>query len=199
MAEVKLSGEDGLVYYNAEDSIEGAAHVAGTVTIDLTGHDFAVGERIAIAGVVGMTDLNAHFTIDAVLTNSIDVTLTTAQTYVSGGTVRRIIEITAWNIITEGDVCDVTDSGDSTWKEFIPAGFVAFTGGCEGLIATGTKQPAKGSSFTFRLMMDATRYVGGTFMLTSESNTLMVVSPEAVKIAFAFQGTGTLTPVNAGA
>lgn len=200
MAEVKLSGEDGLVYYDAEDSIEGASHTTGTVTITLTDHDFVAGERIAISAVVGMTDLNDHFTIIAVVAaTSIDVTLTTAQSYTSGGKVRRIVEVTLWDITAEAELIEVTDSGSTGGdKEFIESGYIAFSGSIEGLIYTSLVLPVKGALFTFKLSIDATRWFTGSFLLTSESDTLAVVDPEAIKITFAFQGLGTLTPVNAG-
>lgn len=200
MAEVKLSGEDGLAYYDAEDSIEGASHTTGTVTIDLTGHDFVVNERIAIAEVVGMTDLNTHFTVAAIVAGvSIDVTLTTAQSYTSGGKVRRIIEVSLWEILAEEEMIEVTDSGSTGGdKEFLESGYTAFSGSIEGLIYSSLVLPAKGSLFTFKLTMDATRWFTGSFLLTSEADTLAVVDPEAVKITFTFQGLGTLTPVNAG-
>jgi hypothetical protein len=55
-----------------------------TVTTDQD-HGFVVGDTVTITGVTGMTDLNTSHAITAVTRNTFGVTLTTSQTYSSGG------------------------------------------------------------------------------------------------------------------
>lgn len=198
MAEVKLSGVNGRVFYDASDAIEGATAGETTVVIDLTGHIYVVGDYVNIIGVVGMTDLNADFIITAVATNTITVTLTTEQEWVSDGTVRKIIRVTLWNVIADAEVLETTDSGDSN-KTFLPSGYVAFTGNFEGFLIQDAVQPVKGSILTFKFEIDSTRYISGSFFLTSESDNLVIVNGEAVKVAYTFQGDSTLSQANAAA
>ena len=66
--------------------------IAGRVRITVsTTTGFVVGDDVFIQNVIGMTDLNAEFVIDAVPSSTeIDVVLATAQTYISGGIIVEI-------------------------------------------------------------------------------------------------------------
>lgn len=69
-------------------TISNAVHSTGVITVTVnTTYGLRAGEQITIAAVVGMTDLNGTFNI-AEVTNSttLKINLTTAQTYISGGT-----------------------------------------------------------------------------------------------------------------
>jgi hypothetical protein len=69
-------------------AITGVTTTATTVTVETDSvYGLRVGERIAFAGVLGMTDLNAEFAIQAIDTaaKKITVALATEQTYVVGG------------------------------------------------------------------------------------------------------------------
>lgn len=74
-------------------TVSAAATVSsGIVEVTLnTARGLAVYEEITFAGVTGMTDLNATFTLAAVdlVTNKVKVALATAQTYTAGGTWTR--------------------------------------------------------------------------------------------------------------
>ena len=72
-------------------SISNATHASGWVTVTATAkHGLKKGHRINLTGVVGMTDLNADWTVFDVPSNTtFRITLTTAQTYTSGGTWQR--------------------------------------------------------------------------------------------------------------
>lgn len=59
----------------------------GMVRVSLdTSVGLTVGEELAFANVLGMTDLNARFAIQAIGSGTVDILLTTTQTYASGGT-----------------------------------------------------------------------------------------------------------------
>lgn len=81
-------------------SITGATHAAGVVTVSMSGNTFLrAGEQVTIASVVGMTDLNGVWTVlGTPAANQFTVTLTTAQTYSSGGTWTRV---NAWGACTK--------------------------------------------------------------------------------------------------
>lgn len=117
-------------------------------------------------------------------------------TYGAGPTT---IKITAWSLVIDGEVLDVTDSGDTTWKEFLPGGYTSWAGSFEGFVETGDAggQTIGAAAGNLTLLMDATRKWAGTAILTQQSTGLTVVGGEAVKVAYTFQGTGTLTPTNA--
>jgi hypothetical protein len=91
-------------------SVTAATHSAGTVTITIGPHFNRAGDAVSITGVVGMTDLNGTWTIASVPSSTqIAITLTTAQTYTSGGTWARV---NAWGTCnkrlyrTAGNIAD---------------------------------------------------------------------------------------------
>lgn len=62
--------------------------VAGDTTVTVTTeeeHGFTTGDSVVISGVAGMTDLNSTFAVTVVDFWNFTVTLTTTQTYTSGG------------------------------------------------------------------------------------------------------------------
>lgn len=71
--------------------INDATHSGGYVTVTTTAaHWLQAGHKITVAAVVGMTDLNATWTVyDVPSTTTFRVALTTAQSYTSGGTWTR--------------------------------------------------------------------------------------------------------------
>ena len=73
-------------------TVSAATYALGVVTVTLnTVYGLRANEQITLSGVAGMTDLNSTFRINSILTaaNQIKVTLTTAQTYTSGGSWAR--------------------------------------------------------------------------------------------------------------
>jgi uncharacterized ion transporter superfamily protein YfcC len=77
---------------NAAPKTITAATGTTTITITAAGHGLAIGDYGVITGVVGMTVLNTTHKVASVTTNTFTVVLpaATAQTYTSGGTVRRL-------------------------------------------------------------------------------------------------------------
>ena len=120
----KESGVDGRCLWGDTATITDASHDAGTVTVTATAHGFSANDRVQIESVVGMTDLNDTFNIVATPTaDTFTVSLTTAQSYTSGGTARRRMEIFEWHLEVTTGIIDVTDSSSSSWKEKLPSGW----------------------------------------------------------------------------
>ncbi len=73
-------------------TITAATHASGVVTLTAdTTRGLRAGERVTHAAVAGMTDLNGTLTVASVVdTTHYTVSLTTAQTYTSGGTWARV-------------------------------------------------------------------------------------------------------------
>ena len=67
-------------------NITGATYASGAVTVTANGHGFQTGNTVIISGVTGMPDLHGTWIISTITTNTFNVTLTTANTYTSGGT-----------------------------------------------------------------------------------------------------------------
>ncbi len=66
--------------------IGNAVYSAGTVTITSPGHGYSAGDSLLIENVLGMTDLNGYQIIANVIdVDTYTITLTTTQTYTSGG------------------------------------------------------------------------------------------------------------------
>ena len=189
----KISGKDGEVIIGSSDSIEGVTNNTGDIDIDLTGHSFEANQIVKISGVVGMTDLNAIFVINSVETNSINVTLSTAQSYTSGGTVIQTIPVTDWELDSEEDAVDTTDSGNSGWATTEPKGITRFSGRMTGFIYDGGQKPIAGDAVSLKLYMDTDSYFSGTGNLTRRGVRLSVPASEFVTQEYEFTGTGTLS------
>lgn len=73
-------------------AISGATHASGVVTVTTASTKYLrTGEEVTISSVAGMTDLNGTHTITEVTdATHFKVTLSTAQTYTSGGTWTRV-------------------------------------------------------------------------------------------------------------
>ena len=74
-------------------ALSAASHAGGTVTVTHGSHSgqIVTGDDVWFVDVEGMTDLNGHFLNVTVNSNTeMEVTLTTAQTYTTGGQVREI-------------------------------------------------------------------------------------------------------------
>lgn len=189
----KKSGSSGKCRFGATATITDANHSGGTVTVDATAHGFAVGDRVEITGVVGMTDLNAIHVVTGVNTNDFDVTLTTAQSYTSGGSARRILAITEWSLEVSGGVIDVTDSSSSTWREKIPNGLKEVRGTMTGFLLDGVISPTKGETIALKLDADGDNYWAIDAIISNEGVSLDVPGDSAVVRTHTFEGTGTLT------
>jgi len=193
----KVSGKSGLIRIGSAVNIGDANHSAGVVTVDTTAaHGLSARSRVIIESVVGMTDLNDHFSVATIPdTDSFTVALATAQGYTSGGTVQQIIEITNYSFTVEAPVIDTTDSesADSGYREKIPKGIKNFTGTIEGFLYTSTLKPTMGSELEAVLQTNGVDDYSGTIIITSDATTLDVPGEEAVKVSFNFEGTGELS------
>ena len=142
-----LTGISGLVKIGTALDILAATHNAGTVTIQTDGnHGKAAGDRIFIQGVVGMTDLNGYHTVaSSVDADEFTITLTTAQTYTSGGTVVRHVPVISWNANGGVEVIPASDSESGSWEENI-AGRKTWDIQFEGYAKEGASIPVEGDS-----------------------------------------------------
>jgi len=198
MSTTVYAGSAGNLFYNAAKTITDANHADGTVTIDFSAvHGMVAGDLIIIASVVGMTDINGLQKVASTPdTDTITITVTTEQSYTSGGTARNTMNITDWEANIETDAKNVTDSS-STYDENIPGGFIRASGSFSGFVLDGYKRPAVGSSYTLQLNYNATDYWSGTAIIISQNPALTVNSGEAVKITLNFVGTGQFAETNA--
>ena len=111
------------------------------------------------------------------------------------------IKVTNWKLDVKTETIDTTDSGDSTWKTFLPKGWKEWSGTFEGFQETGTADPAIGTVAAAVLAMSGTYvsptvYYSGSIIITSIGTTTAVTGTDAVKKSFAFQGTGAVTLTN---
>ena len=192
----KISGESGKCWYGSSKTISGAAYDTGVVTVTTTtAHGYSAKDQVTISGIVGMTDLNADFTIASAPTaTTFTVSLTTAQSYTSGGTVRRIQYITDWSLDTEAATQEITDSSSGGVREHQGNGFTGWSGTIAGFVEGEINTLVKGTSLSLRLdLSTGTEYYSGTAYITSEVNTLTVAGTDAVKVEYSFQGTDELT------
>ena len=190
---LKLKGNEGVILYGTTFNITGASHVAGTVTVTATGHTFLAKDRILIEDVIGMTDLNAHHSIVAVATNTFDVALTTEQSYTSGGTARRLVEVRGWIINIDTVLIEVTDSGDDGWKKYLSK-YENWYGIFRGLLRTSTLYPALMTEVSLKLIADSSNNWEGQALLDFENERVPIFEEDAVLFEFGFKGTSTLTP-----
>ena len=190
----KISGENGDCLYGASATIDGATHDTGIVTVSTTSaHGYSVGDLVDITGVVGMTDLNAKYVIDAVdTTTSFDVELTTAQSYTSGGTVRRAHYITSWTVDRVAEVQNITDSGSAGTGEFQGNGHTAWSGTIAGFVEGEINTLTKATELYLRLVLESGEYYYGQAIVAGEVNSLNVAGTEAVRVEYTYQGTDTL-------
>lgn len=190
----KYSGKNGYLLYNSAVNISDANHVTGVVTIDTaSAHGLTQNDLVFITGVVGMTDLNGYFKVATVSdADTFTVSLTTAQSYTSGGSVRNAMAITDWSGTIEGEIQDVTDSTSASagWEESIPNGWSRASGSISGFVLDGHNRPAMQTTMTLQLNYDSTDFWSGSVILTNQTIDLKVKGTDAVKVAYNFIGTG---------
>jgi hypothetical protein len=192
----KINGTDGEVLFGSAVNITGASGTT-TITVTASGHGLSAGDRIKIANVGGMTDLNGiHTVATASTTFTVVLSTATSQTYTTGGTVQKYMDMTKWDVEQTCGTQDVTDSGSSGWREKIPNGFADLKGSFEGFIVTGANFPTKGSSLTIRLNADSDTYWSGTGFITREGDSVSVGADNAVVMSLDFEGTGSWTVSN---
>jgi len=192
----KISGSDAYVIFGSAVSVFDASYASGVVTVTTTApHGKSVKDRVRIRGVVGMTDLNNSFTIETVPTSTtFTVSLTTAQSYTSGGSIYDTIDVTNWTLDLAADVIDVTDSSSvSNFREFIDNEFSSGTGTLDGFVYSGTNHLVEGTSLAAQFRMSDTEYYSGTGYITGDTTTTDVSGAEAVKITYNFTFSGAIS------
>lgn len=194
----KITGEDGNVIFGDAATITAATHVTGTVTITTSGeHGFEEGDGIFIDSVLGMTDLNGYHIITGLgneTGNQLEVSLTTAQEWVSGGAIMECIPVTNWSIEESRELIDVTDSSSASGtKTFIDSDWDVWSGSFEGFFQTGANPLIEGNSIEIVLKKADDNYYTGSAIITRTGVTVDVVGAEAVKKSYDFQGDGNLT------
>lgn len=190
----KISGKDGKAIVGTSVNIGGASGTTTIVVLEAQ-EGWAVGDRVLIEGVVGMTDINGEHTITAVNSSvSFTVVLPTAtsQTYTSGGSAVECVSITGWNLDLAGEVIKVTDSSNTTWDAYIASGWVGGSGTFEGFFEGNTKDLVIGTSYPVILRLGEDYYTL-TAEITGNSSTLDVPGAEAVKKSYTFTATSTIT------
>ena len=193
----KISGDNGKVYVRATGtSITAASHAAGTVTVTASGHGYVEGDFVDISGVVGMTDLNGIFGVSGVAGNDFDVTLTTAQSYTSGGTARQCVPVTNWELVRAEPVLDATDSSNAGWRQKVVKGIKNWTGSLTGLFYLDSKpQDLVGESFSTSLVMDDGRYFTGSCIFGEVVETVDIPGESLIAATYSIEGNGLISEV----
>ncbi len=104
--------------------------------------------------------------------------------------------IDKWSVTKKGAVANVTDSGSTTWEDFIASGFTSWTATFEGFLKSGVAKPTFHSSIAFVFTVATGVTMSGSGIITDEGTTLEVNGTNAVKVSFTVQGTGALTEAN---
>jgi len=191
----KHSGSNAKVEIGAATVITAASHNAGTVTVTAAGHGLSVGRSILMAGVVGMTDLNTYFVVDAINGNDFDVTLTTAQTYTSDGTVQQRIEVTNISFTESEAILEDTDSSNAGWKTHTAKGISKLSGTLTGFFDSGlVPETLVGESLSsVKIYTETGYYWSGTLLVGQVEQAVDVPGESLVQITYAFEGTGEWT------
>lgn len=114
------------------------------------------------------------------------------------------IDITAWSISKTTTPINGSDSGNAAagYEVFGVGKRVDWKGTFEGFMKAGTPQPTFNTVMAFVGVVDSVGIVGaiqasGNIVVTEVSTPVDVNNSENVKVAYSFQGTSTLTEVNA--
>ncbi len=105
-------------------------------------------------------------------------------------------DIEKWSVTKKGVVANVTDSGSSTWEDFIASGFQSWTFTFEGFLKSGVAKPTFHTSVALVFTVATGVTLTGNGIITDEGTTLEVNGTNAVKVSFSGQGTGALTEAN---
>jgi hypothetical protein len=191
----KLSGKDGYIKIGGAAEISSATYSGGYVTINtVAAHGKVAKDRVVIAGVVGMTDINGVWVVyDASDADTFRIVKTTAQSYSSGGIVTGYVRLTGWNLDKQIGLKDVSDNGSVGGKEFLADALYEVDGSFEMFIDSGVNMPVFGTEMSMALHEDNDSWSIGNGIITSEGVKLQVVGGDAVKVGYSFKGTGAWT------
>jgi predicted secreted protein len=191
-----LSGRLARVLFGAAKNISSATYDTGVVTINFSSaHLLNQYELVYIEDVEGMTDINGTFRVEtAPDADTITISKTTAQTYTTGGTAIKTMDVISFSTEINGEVIDVTSSSTSgNWKEFIPAGFSTATATIEGLFIEGADLPESQEEVTAILRLSDSQYYSGSGIVTGVSSNGTVTGTDAVSVSVSMQLTGEVS------
>ena len=191
-----VSGRLGRALFGSAATISDANHSTGTVTIDFTGaHGLNQYELVYIEDVVGMTDINGTFeVITAPDTDTITITKTTAQSYTSGGSARKTIDVISLSTDITCEVIKTTSSSTSGgFDTYIPAGFATATGTISGLFIEGADLLDVNEEITAEFRISDTQYYSGSGVVTSINVGSNVPGTDAVTVSVGVQLTGEVS------
>jgi hypothetical protein len=110
--------KDGGIITNTSTTITGATQ-ANPCVITAAAHGLSNGNSVVISGVGGMTELNnRHFTVANVTTDTFELSGVNSSTYTaftSGGTVKRILEVTTTYATADLNDLQVAQSADTLY------------------------------------------------------------------------------------
>ena len=192
----KKTGKNGQAFIGSAKTITDAVYSAGKVTITASVHGLSAGDMVLISSVEGMTDINGHFVIYSVTTNTFKIEVTTSQTYTSGGTAQKTLEITKWEEDQTDSIIDATDSASSGWREKINKGLKNSKGTLTGYFYdTNDPDALVGQEISLKLLRDAGDYWSGTAFIKSIGETLEVEGESIVSVTYEWEGSGEWTEI----
>jgi len=191
----KLSGKSGRIKIGSAITITGAVCTDGVVAVTAV-NTLSVGMFVLISGVVGMTDLNnsgkGHL-VTVASGSGFSVVLATAQTYTSGGTAKRIIPITEYNLNINGEVGDAVDSESGEWKERLAGKFKDWDFDYNGIDYSGAAMPPVNEELAVELDIDANNYYSGNAIFDNAKIGVKIEGAQNVSISGTAKGNGALT------
>jgi hypothetical protein len=191
-----IIGKEGKVKIGSAFNIEGISndteeHVI-SVTLDTALHGLATGDRVIITGVVGMTDLNGYHTVLDDADEIITISLTTAQSYTSGGTVQKHVPFTDMTINEEIGEIDVSDSESGVYSDFIAGKRISVDGTITGYMREGVKPLDKGTELSFKIEADANSYWEVTAFVRALQSMVPIKEDGVAQHTYTIRGTGEL-------
>jgi len=193
-----LSGRSGRIKLGSAITITGATHAAGIITVTAA-NSLVAGMFVLISGVVGMTDLNnggkGHIVIEANAT-TFKVEKTTSQTYTSGGTAKRIIPITKWDLDVKSQSGEATTSESGEWKERLLTGFKEWSFSYEGIEFDGADQMIIQEMHDVELDIDENNYYSGSAVFETFKTGSKITDANAMAVSGTASGSGPLVKTN---
>lgn len=107
----------------------------------------------------------------------------------------QTLKITKWTLEINCDIINVTDSGCSGWKAFIPNGRNTWKGTFECLVETGNTGLSVSTFFaaTISLESASNHMWNGNAYIIRKNASLEVAGSEPTRVQYEFQGTGLLS------
>lgn len=197
----KLSGKSGRIKIGEAKAITGASGTT-TITITCVGHGLSAGMFVLISSVGGMTDANNNgkgWLVESAPTAdtfTIVPATATSQTYTTGGSARRIIPITEWNIKGNSEVGEANDSETGEWKNRLKGRFKDWDGSYSALYHDGQEMPPLDDELEAEYDVDENNYYSGSAIFNGFDIGVKIEGAQASTISGTFMGNGELTLTN---